>query len=355
MADAYSAFVNKGFRVDPIAILKVTDVNGKILEQANPQKGKKVLSEEQAFLIDSILSDNDARTPVFGPNSLLKLPNVMVKTGTTNDKRDNWTIGGNDNAMVGVWVGNNDNSPMLNVASGVSGASPIWRRIIQESLKGKPEVKFEQPQGIVSASVDSVSGYLSHDNFPSRNEFFIKGTEPTGPDPVHQLLKICKSQGKLATPSDIAAGNFDNKEFFTFKEEDPTAAPGGPNRWQEGILSWLGSQSDPRYRPPTDYCTSGNPVNVEFVNPTDRSSNLPNNFTIKFTADSVNDIVQADLYIDGNKVRSYSTIPFEYSANLADGVHTLRATATDSQGSTSERVITIGVKTNWDAAPSPSP
>ena len=179
MADAYSAFVNKGYRVDPVAILKVTDINGKVLEDNRPQKGNKVLTDEQAFLIDSILSDNDARKDTFGSNSLLNVPDVMVKTGTTNDKRDNWTIGGNDNAMVGVWVGNNDNSQMLNVASGVSGASPIWRRIILASIKGKPAVKFDVPAGITQASVDSVSGYSAHDSFPSRTEYFIKGTEPT--------------------------------------------------------------------------------------------------------------------------------------------------------------------------------
>jgi membrane carboxypeptidase/penicillin-binding protein len=103
MTDAFSAFVNKGFRVDPIAILKVTDINGKVLEDNKPQKVKRVLTEEAAFLINSILSDNEARKDVFGLNSLLNVPNVMVKTGTTNDKRDNnrrerqrngWCMGG---------------------------------------------------------------------------------------------------------------------------------------------------------------------------------------------------------------------------------------------------------------------
>lgn len=192
MADAYSAFVNKGYRINPVAVLKVVDSNGKVLEDNHPQKGKQVLTEEQAYLIDSILSDNNARAPEFGINSYLNVPglNVMVKTGTTNDKRDNWTIGGNDNAMVGVWVGNNDNSPMLNVASGISGASPIWHRIVVAAMTGKPNLTFNVPQNIITEQVDSVSGYAAHDGFPSRAESFIKGTEPTGPDPVHVNLKV---------------------------------------------------------------------------------------------------------------------------------------------------------------------
>lgn len=355
MADAYSAFVNKGYRVEPIAILKVTDINGKVLEDNTPQKGKKVLSEEQAFLIDSILSDNNARSGTFGTNSQLNIPNVMVKTGTTNDKRDNWTIGGNDNAMVAVWVGNNDNSAMLNVASGVSGASPIWRRIIQEALRGKPSVTFQVPGNIVQQSVDAVSGYQSHDGFPSRSEYFIKGTEP-GVDTVHVMLKICKSEGKLATPGQIDAGDYDSKEYFIFQESDPTAG-GGPNKWQEGINNWLSGQGDAKYHPPSDYCGSGNPVNVSFVSPTDHASGVPSDVTIKFTADSTNDIVQTDLYIDGAKVRSFSSVPYEYQCNstvCTTGVHTLRAVATDSQGKQSDRTITIGVNTAWDSA-TPSP
>ena len=345
MADAYSAFVNKGYRVDPVAILKVTDINGKVLENNTPQKGKRVLSEEQAFLIDSILSDNNARTPTFGANSQLNLSNVMVKTGTTNDKRDNWTIGGNINAMVGVWVGNNDNSPMLNVASGVSGASPIWRRVTQEALRGKPNVTFEVPGNIVQQDVDAVSGYQAHDGFPSRSEYFIKGTEPAV-DPVHVMLKLCKNEGKLATPGQVDAGDYDNKEYFVFKEADP--------KWQEAVDNWLNGQGDSKYHPPTDYCGSGNPVNVKFISPGDQSSNVPSSITIKFTAESNNDITTADLYIDGTKATSFSTVPYEYSTNLTNGVHTLRAVATDSAGKQSDRTITIGVNTAWNA-PSPSP
>lgn len=357
MAAAYSPFVNKGYRVDPVAILKVIDVNGKVLEDNHFQKGKRVLTEEQSYLISSILSDNNARKDTFGPNSNLNLANVMAKTGTTNDKRDNWTIGGNDNAMVGVWVGNNDNTPMLNVASGVSGASPIWRKIVQEALKGKPAVTFEKPGNISQMDIDSVSGYPAHDGFGSRTEVFIKGAEPNGPDPVHLMLKVCKSDGKLANPSDIAAGNYDSREYFQFKEEDPTAIAGGPNKWQEAIINWLNGQADSRYHPPTDYCGSSNPLDVEFTNPTDRTSNITEgDTTVTFTANSSAAIAQADLQVDGSQKCAFNNGANNYSCkiNLSKGVHTLTAEATDSNNHNSNRVITIGVGVAWDfATPSP--
>lgn len=356
LTSAYSAFMNGGYKIEPVAILKVEDKDGKVLEEVEPEKGKRVISEEQAYMMFDILSDNGARTEVFGTNSLLNIAgrNMAVKTGTTNDKRDNWTVGGGPQAIVGVWVGNNDNSSMLQVASGVTGASPIWRRIIVSALQGKANVFPETPSGIITAAVDAISGYRAHDGFPSRIEKFIKGTEP-GEDPIHTKLKICKSDGKLATPSDIASGNYDEKEFFVFKEEDPTAGAGGTNRWQDGINAWLSSQGDGRYHPPSDYCGTSNPVNVEFVNPTDRSSNLPNKLTIEVRADSTANIVQIELEIDGTKVRTFTGPPFRHEVDLTTGVHKIRAKAKDDKGKESDRTITIGVNVPWDFSPTPTP
>ncbi len=357
LTSAFGPFLNTGYKLEPVSILKVEDVNGHVVEEYKPPSKKKVITIEQAFIISDILSDNEARADIFGRTSNLVIPGrkVAVKTGTTNDKRDNWTVGGDPQRVVGVWVGNNDNSPMLNVASGITGASPIWRKILLESLTGKAVKNFDIPEGVVSASVDKISGFQSHDGFESRTEYFIKGTQP-GNDPVHVKLKVCKSDGKLAAPSDIASGNYEEKEFFIFKEEDPTAGPGEANRWQEGILNWLESQSDSRYHPPNDYCNpANNPVNVEFVNPKDQASNLPNDFTIKIKAESTSGIVNLELDIDGNKVKDFNAPPFEHQVSLSDGVHSFRAKARDEKGNESDRKITIGVNSSWNTSPSPTP
>jgi 1A family penicillin-binding protein len=352
LTNGYGSFMNGGYRIDPVAILEVKDKDGKVLEKKDPKKGKRIFDEADAFLIADILSDNNARKETFGPNSLLNISGrqVAVKTGTTNDRRDNWAVGGTSQVITGVWVGNNDNSVMKQVASGVSGASPIWRKIVLASLNGKPNIKFNIPSSVTTASVDMISGYHEHDGYPSRTEYFKKGTEPSTDDPIHQKLKICKSDGKLATPADIAGGSYDEKEFFVFKEEDPF---GTPNRWQEGILSWLTTQTDARYHPPTEYCGTKNPVNVEFNNPHDQDSNLPNQFAINIKADSTSDITQIQLEIDGLVVRTFDGGPYEFDADLKKGVHTLRAIAKDSSGNQSDRTITVGVGVFWNATPTP--
>jgi 1A family penicillin-binding protein len=356
LTGAYGAFMNKGYRIDPLSILKIEDSSGKIIEEVKPEKGKKVLTDEEAFLIADILSDNKARSMIFGENSLLNIKDkqVAVKTGTTNDKRDNWAIGGNSQVVVGAWVGNNDNSQMKEVASGVSGASPIWRNILIAALAGKTSPTFEIPPNIVTKEVDMVSGYSAHDGFSSRLEYFIKGTEP-GSDPVHLKLKVCKNQEKLATPSDIASGNYDEKEFFLFKEEDATGGIDGVNKWQEGILGWIALQNDPRYNPPTVYCEGSNTINLDFISPHDHDSGLPERFSVEVKVDSIYEVTEVRLEIDGVKYRTFTGKPYREDINFSVGVHQLRVIARDEKGKESDRTINIGVGVPWDYSPSPTP
>jgi len=134
MAVAFGVFSNMGIRQNLVSILKVVDKNGKILEEYNYFPGDRVLSPETAFIVADILSDDGARSMVFGRGSMLNIkghPEVAVKTGTTNEMRDNWTIGFTPEYVVAVWVGNNDNSKMGYLVSGTTGAAPIWNRIIE--------------------------------------------------------------------------------------------------------------------------------------------------------------------------------------------------------------------------------
>ena len=219
----------------------------------------------RAFIISNILSDNSARQMTFGSVNSLIIPGYQVaaKTGTTNDKKDNWTIGWTPNLLTAVWVGNNNYESMGRLVSGVSGAAPIWKRIMTYELPKRQKVDFPVPDKIVSVSVDKVSGYPAHDGFESKNEYFIDGTQPTVSDPIHVKLKVCKGQFGLATPDDVASNNYEEKEFFSFKEDDLVSTD-GKNRWQEGIDSWISQQPDKdKYSPPMDYCRQGGMVNVE--------------------------------------------------------------------------------------------
>ncbi|MBL8080827.1 MAG: PBP1A family penicillin-binding protein [Anaerolineales bacterium] len=161
MTSAYSVFANGGQRMPPVAILKITDYSGKVIFEYKPQAGEQVIRPEHAYLISSILSDNNARSLMFGPNSLLNLSfPVAAKTGTTNDIRDNWTLGYTPDLVTGVWIGNADYTPMVN-SSGLTGAAPIWSQFMEFAVpyltNGAP-TPFNRPPGIVDKVVCKLSG-----------------------------------------------------------------------------------------------------------------------------------------------------------------------------------------------------
>lgn len=186
MATAFGVFANSGYRIDLHPILKVTDKNGKILEQYTPPLspifGKKVLPDGVAFIISDMLADNGARLVEFGDNSALKIPKqtVSVKTGTTNDYRDNWTIGYTPSFLVATWVGNDDNSQMSGLVSGITGAAPIWNDIMSHLLEGRSPQPISRPPDIIQKAVCSDTGIptaVIGATCPTRFEYILKGTE----------------------------------------------------------------------------------------------------------------------------------------------------------------------------------
>lgn len=356
MVTAYSAFANGGRKVTPTAVLKVTDNSGKVLEEipAELQKagGKQVMDPGEAFIISSILSDPEARRITFGAGTLLTVPGrqVAVKTGTTNDKRDNWTVGWSAGGRtVGVWVGNNDNSSMREVASGVTGASPIWRRIMMEAVKGVAVAEFVRPDDVVEMEVDAVSGYPAHDGYASRREFFLRGTEPRGPDVVHKKIKVCKGEGKLATPADEAGGNYEEREAFYFKEEDPFQSVTGSNKWQEGILNWVGQQADPKYHPPTEFCGSTNPVWIRIEEPGDKSRVDGGDVTVEVSVDDINKVERVEFYLDSQLRYSLTEAPWVVTIpNVKKGKHRIDVKARDDKGYEGSRFVEMAVDEDWE-------
>jgi penicillin-binding protein 1C len=254
---AYSVFANKGVKKEVYSIAEVQDNRGKKIFEHEDQAGKRVFSEEVSYLISHILLDNNARQAVFGTRSSLVIPGktVSVKTGTTDDKRDNWTVGYTPSYVVGVWVGNNDNTPMNpKIASGITGASPIWNRIMVAALKDKKDEQFEKPEKVVAVEIDAYGGGLPYSDKPKRTEYFMKGTEPTAPSTIYKKVRISKRQGnKLANSEEVARGDYDVKEYTVFVEDDPVSKD-GKNRWQEGIDKWRDNSfgMDDKYRPPTE-------------------------------------------------------------------------------------------------------
>jgi membrane peptidoglycan carboxypeptidase len=155
LATVYSSLANYGVRPELFAIDEVKDYEGKIIYE-HKANNAAALDPRAAFILTDILRDNDARSPAFGRNSALVIPNhkeVAVKTGTSNNLRDNLTVGYNQNYLVAVWVGNNDNTPMSRVASGVTGASPIWNKIMTHLIADSSNHPWDVPEGLVQKKI----------------------------------------------------------------------------------------------------------------------------------------------------------------------------------------------------------
>ena len=224
LSGAYQVLANEGRKVSPVAITKVVDHKGNVVYEYVPTNGDQVVRAAHAYLISSILSDNNARAPMFGTNSVLALPfQAAVKTGTTNDYRDNWTVGYTPDLLVGVWVGNADYTPMINT-SGVSGAAPIWASIMQTGIShlfGGNASSFARPSDVVDMTICSVSGATPSEYCPSqRTEIFASDQ---GPLPKEEDLwtksMIDSWTGLQASP---ACSEF-TKETLTINVEDEDA------------------------------------------------------------------------------------------------------------------------------------
>lgn len=183
LTSAFSVFANGGQKVPPVSILRIVDFQGNLIYEYQPPQPEQVIRPEHAFLISSILSDNEARALLFGRNSPLNLPfQVAAKTGTTNDFRDNWTLGYTPDLASGVWVGNADYTPMVNT-TGLTGAAPIWSAFMQYAVpivSGGMPTSFAMPPGITQKVVCAISGTEPSQwcRGGQRTEFFVVDQPP---------------------------------------------------------------------------------------------------------------------------------------------------------------------------------
>lgn len=204
LAGAYGAFGQGGLYRPPNPILEITDSRGDRVSGPQRQAPQPAVDERVAFLVTDMLSDADARQAIFGanPNMLVAGHPAAVKTGTTNDYRDAATAGYSTQIAAAVWVGNADNTPMVDVP-GSRGALPIWHaamEIAHAQIAAEP-VPFERPPGLVDVEIDPLSGLLPGPYSPDPvSEVFIAGTEPFGSDDLHVPLLIHGPSGKLAGP-----------------------------------------------------------------------------------------------------------------------------------------------------------
>ncbi len=278
MASAYAVFANEGKKVPPVAILKVTDFEGNLIDEYQPPAGEQVIRPEHAFLISSILSDNEARSWMFGRNSVLNLPfPAAAKTGTSGTPRgdaaelifDNWTLGYTPDLVTGVWIGNADYTPMIST-TGSTGAAPIWSQFMQYAapivsngnLRG-----FAPPPGIVEEIVCAASGTKPSQwcRGGQRLEYFASDQPPLpASQDLFRKVKIDTWSGLEASP---ACGEDFVEETMALRVDDPWG-----RKWLETAQgrAWLEAHDIPSGEivfAPERECTADDPHPVlEFSN-----------------------------------------------------------------------------------------
>ena len=369
---AFTCFATGGTRHDPVAILKVTDHRGNVLEEFKENSGVRVLSEQQAYLINHILSDFNARALTFGGGTQLGLHipghTVAIKTGTTTDNRDGWAVGytpahkDSEAAIaIGVWIGNSDNSEMY--PTYFAGAARIWNRAMTTYLANKPNVGFVRPEGIVGGTVDAVSGKAPgpFTGGHVRSDIFIAGTVPTEPDDWRHELEICIPDGKLASDACRKVGKTEKRVFIKIKAKR--------EEWQDDVDAWV-VQAYPRHEhpecyPPTEVSTlcfdgEGNVVDCAKSNPLvdvtlipDQKDNMSSDFEVKIqvTSQPGRTIAFAEIYLadteyGSGQITTANCGDYCYSykfEKIPSGTYELKVYAQDTAGGATTKIIPITV------------
>ncbi len=366
MTGAYAVIANGGNRVPPVAILKILDHSDNVVFEYQPPAGDQVIRPEHAYLITSILSDNEARTPMFGPNSVLNLPfPAAAKTGTSNDYRDNWTLGYTPDIAIGVWVGNADYTPMKDV-SGLTGAAPIWSQVMQaaiQQLDGGTPTPFSRPSGIVDRVICEVSGTEPSQWCPDqRVEYFASDQLPL--PSTQDLWSKVVFDTWTGLRASSACKDF-TKEEFALNINDPWAI-GWIQNDPEG-KDWASSMgfSDPiRFAPLRECQTSDPHPVVEFSALTDGQTITASPMDIVAKIDVAADFQSYNLEYglgdnpvewmrlsDSNQPVSQPNKIFAWDLkDVPQGVITLKITMNSIRGGYAERKIHINLM-----VPTPTP
>ncbi len=207
LTTAYSVFANGGNYRPPTTILRVENTRGEVLESWSPPQPQPVLGPNGAgiaYMISDILSDNQTREWMFGPDSALELPDgrpAAVKTGTTDDDRDSWAVGYTPQVVIGAWVGNSDNAPM-DAVPGSFGAAVIWQRLMLAYHEGIPATPFERPDSVVEHEVCALSGMLPTPACPQvRTDLFLQDQLPSASDTMFVMVRVGPSGDCVAQPT----------------------------------------------------------------------------------------------------------------------------------------------------------
>ncbi|MFH1711843.1 MAG: penicillin-binding protein [Patescibacteria group bacterium] len=345
---AYATFASEGIYREPVAILKVEDANGKILEEHKDDGGKRVLEQNITRMMSNVLSDDGARAPFFGAGGLLTLPGrpVATKTGTTNDYNDGWTVGYTPSLVAGVWTGNTNGAAMSRGSGGSTVAAPIWNEFMRRALEGTPVEGFTAPK------------------IPSTGKSILDGAIPS------ERVIIDSASGKLATDQtperfreEKNCGEYHSILYFVDRSNPLGDPPKNPSKdphysaWEAGIASYLTKRNEnlKEDEVPMELCeipeeeddvhTAANKPMVGILSPSG-SDEVGRSFSISLQVNARRSISRVEYLIDGNfawmdtnPTGTFMTLP----SWVSEGSHTLTVTAYDDVDNQGSKEISIKV------------
>ena len=345
MATAFSVFADGGTFRPAVSILKVASGDGTTLfEHKDGTDEKDVLDPAIAYEITDILSDNAARSAIFGPRSSLYFPKhrVAVKTGTTQEFHDAWTVGYTPDIATAVWVGNNDNHGMKN-ADGSVVAAPIFHTFMDSALGSMDNHEFVKPDSLKTVTVDKLSNKLPTDSSPETiSDLFAPWQTPKTNDDVHVKVNVNKLNGKLAT--NLTPQSLIEEHTYTIVHSE---RPDNPS-WENPVLDRARSMGIDLGTPPTetdDMYTDETIPTVSITSPSDGAT-VTGIFTVTANATAHFGVKSVKLTVDGITAEVDTTAPYSFSVKTSDlgvGDHNLTATVYDANDASTSQSIRVHV------------
>ena len=359
---AYGVFANEGIKNEKTAILKVVDNKGKIIEEYS-NKSEKVLDAETARKISDILSDNQARSPVFGSNSSLYFPErqVAAKTGTTEKYRDAWTVGYTPSIAAGIWVGNNNNTSMSAAGAGIAAAGPIWHSFIKKAYELKAASCGEGKE----IKENSFCFPKDPENFTKPQTSNVQKAMLNGSYMSEQTYKIDKITGAIATdftpPELIEEKAYKQAHcilYYVDKDNPRGEYPQNPStdsqykNWEASVAYWVSQQNETlNQAPPTESDTVHNESNlpqIQIINPISGQVIDKKVFFFKVNVSAPLGVKQVDFFVNNEFAGSALSAPYEIFVvlpkNIEKGPVILKARAYDKVLNRQEAQISVFIK-----------
>lgn len=343
-ANAYAALAREGIFKPSVSVLKVEGPDGKVIEEHRDDPGKRVLDREPVRQLNNILSDNEARSYIFGAVNHLTLADrpVAAKTGTTNNYHDAWTIGFTPDVVTGVWVGNNDNTAMSKGADGSVVAAPIWQKYMGQILSGIPAKDFPAPKNLDACDRSMLCGSLG-------GEIKVKINKDTG-----------NLAGPYTPPSKIEEKTYRQVHSILqyVNKADPTGPPPtDPAQdpqyllWEKPIQAWatkegwdtstIPTKTDDLYRPEDQ-------PEISWLAPDNNETITGSPYTFEVSARARRGIKKVDYWLQDTYLGTSSQAPFSLlftpSVLTPNGSHELRAVAYDDIGNEQSARVNVTLK-----------